>query len=456
MFYALLPSNSVPTFICTVYGRNNDIFDKKEGKNTDIVAQNMTKQLSYTKITSEYFAISNILCNFAVSLQIYITIMEYIERQIVEIMQKAAKYFPVICITGPRQSGKSTLIRHKFQNYMRFSMEDYNTRELAESDPISFLNQTKEGMILDEIQRLPMLLSYIQGIVDEHPERKFVISGSSNFTLMRGISQSLAGRVGVFDLLPMSYKEMAELWSHKTIDEILFSGMYPAICAEKNTSGLYYPSYIRTYIDRDIRELVNVSNISQFHIFLKLCAARIGSIFNASELANETGVSVNTINSWLTILEASYIVMRLQPWSENTRKRLTKSPKIYFCDTGLACHLLNIESPEQLARDKMRGHLFENFIIIEQLKGRLNNGKASNAYFFRDSNRNEIDLLVDNGGELDVYEIKSSMTFSTSFNAVLQKTNALLTTKVRSKTVIYAGDLENRDGDIKLLNWRNL
>lgn len=382
--------------------------------------------------------------------------MEYIERQITKIIHKAAEYFPVICITGPRQSGKSTLIRHEFQNYLRFSMEDYNIRELAESDPISFLNQTKDGMVLDEIQRLPMLLSYIQGIVDEHPDRKFIISGSSNFTLMRGISQSLAGRVGVFDLLPMSYKEMAELWSHKTIDGILFGGMYPAVCAEKNTPDLYYPSYTRTYIDRDIRELVNVSNISQFHIFLKLCAARIGSIFNASELANEVGVSANTINSWLTILETSYIVIRLQPWSENSRKRLIKSPKIYFCDTGLACYLLGIESAEQLARDKMRGHLFENFIVMEQLKSRLNNGKTGNAYFFRDSNGNEIDLLVNNGGELDAYEIKSSMTFCTSFNAILQKADSLLTTKVRNKAVIYSGDLENRDGDIKLLNWRNL
>jgi len=382
--------------------------------------------------------------------------MEYIERQATELIQKAAKYFPVICITGPRQSGKSTFIRHEFPEFARFSMEDYNVRELAEGDPISFLNQTHGGMVIDEIQRLPMLLSYIQGIVDEKPERKFVISGSSDFTLMRGISQSLAGRVGVFDLLPMSYTEVASLWSEKSLDEILYSGLYPAICAGINIPELYYPSYVRTYIDRDIRELVNVSNISQFHIFLKLCAARIGSIFNASELANEVGVSANTINSWLTILETSYIVVRLQPWSENTRKRLTKSAKIYFCDTGLACHLLNIESPEQLARDKMRGHLFENLIIMEQLKGRLNSGKIRNAYFYRDSNGNEIDLLVDNGDELDAYEIKSSMTFSSSFNAVLAKTDSLLTTKVRKKRVIYAGELENKEGEIGLLNWRNL
>lgn len=382
--------------------------------------------------------------------------MEYIERQITKIIHKAAKYFPVICITGPRQSGKSTLIRHEFQNYLRFSMEDYNIRELAESDPISFLNQTKDGMVLDEIQRPPMLLSYIQGIVDEHPDRKFIISGSSNFALMRGVSQSLAGRVSVFDLLPMSYKEVAQLWSDKTIDEILFSGLYPAICAGKNIAELYYSSYMRTYIDRDVRELLNVRSISQFHIFLRLCAARIGSIFNASELANEVGVSANTINSWLTILETSYIVIRLQPWSENSRKRLIKSPKIYFCDTGLACYLLGIESAEQLARDKMRGHLFENFIVMEQLKSRLNNGKTGNAYFFRDSNGNEIDLLVNNGGELDAYEIKSSMTFCTSFNAILQKADSLLTTKVRNKAVIYSGDLENREGDIKLLNWKNL
>ena len=380
---------------------------------------------------------------------------DFIERDLAATLLVASQYFPVLCVTGPRQSGKSTLIKHIFNGYRRFTLEDYDVRSMAQNDPLGFLNQTNEGMIIDEVQRVPELLSYIQGIVDDRPERRFVLSGSSNFLLLKTVSQSLAGRAGVFELLPMSLSEAKEAYAEKTLDEIIYNGCFPAVCAGKNVAKYLYPAYTKTYIDKDLRQLININNLSQFHTFLRLCAARIGSIFNASELAGEVGVASNTINAWVSVLEASYIIMRLQPWSENTRKRLTKSPKLYFCDTGLACHLLDIESPEQLSRDKMRGHLFENLIVMEALKQRYNMGKESNIFFFRDAKGNEIDLLIREAGELKAIEIKSSQTYAPSFEDVLKNTNSLLTTPVSKRAVVYAGNMENATADIALLNYRN-
>lgn len=380
---------------------------------------------------------------------------DFIERDLAATLLDASQYFPVLCVTGPRQSGKSTLIKHIFNGYRRFTLEDYDVRSMAQNDPLGFLNQTNGGMIIDEVQRVPELLSYIQGIVDDRPERRFVLSGSSNFLLLKTVSQSLAGRAGVFELLPMSLSEAKEAYAEKTLDEIIYNGCFPAVCAGKNVAKYLYPAYTKTYIDKDLRQLININNLSQFHTFLRLCAARIGSIFNASELAGEVGVASNTINAWVSVLEASYIIMRLQPWSENTRKRLTKSPKLYFCDTGLACHLLDIESPEQLSRDKMRGHLFENLIVMEALKQRYNKGKESNIFFFRDAKGNEIDLLIREAGELKAIEIKSSQTYAPSFEDVLKNTDSLLTTPVSKRAVVYAGNMENATADIALLNYRN-
>ena len=380
---------------------------------------------------------------------------DFIERDLAATLLDASQYFPVLCVTGPRQSGKSTLIKHIFNGYRRFTLEDYDVRSMAQNDPLGFLNQTNGGMIIDEVQRVPELLSYIQGIVDDRPERRFVLSGSSNFLLLKTVSQSLAGRAGVFELLPMSLSEAKEAYAEKTLDEIIYNGCFPAVCAGKNVAKYLYPAYTKTYIDKDLRQLININNLSQFHTFLRLCAARIGSIFNASELAGEVGVASNTINAWVSVLEASYIIMRLQPWSENSRKRLTKSPKLYFCDTGLACHLLDIETPEQLSRDKMRGHLFENLIVMEALKQRYNKGKESNIFFFRDAKGNEIDLLIREAGELKAIEIKSSQTYAPSFEDVLKKTGSLLTTPVSKRAVVYAGNMENAAADIALLNYRN-
>ena len=381
----------------------------------------------------------------------------YIKREIESTILEAAQYFPVITVTGPRQSGKTTMLKQIFPHLHYYSLEDLDTRSFAMEDPVRFLHLHEEGMILDEVHNYPELLSYIQGIVDENPKKRFVLSGSSNFALLKKVSQSLAGRSGVFELLPLSISEVKEQVEYVTdADQLLYRGLYPAVCSGKNIPKFLYPSYIKTYLERDVRDLLNVKDMRQFNMFLRLCAGRIGSVYNASEIAGEVGVSSKTIQSWTSILQASYVIYLLPPYFENSRKRLTKSPKIYFCDTGLACSLLGIEGAEQLAFDKMRGHLFENLIVIEMLKRRLNQGKEDNLYFYRDSNQNEVDILVEHGTSLDAIEVKSAMTFSPSFEKTLKKVDTWLNTPIDHRTVVYAGTLEDEKSDIHLLNYLHL
>ncbi|MCI6511115.1 MAG: ATP-binding protein [Prevotella sp.] len=381
----------------------------------------------------------------------------YIKRKIESTILEAAKYFPVITVTGPRQSGKTTMLKHIFPHLHYYSLEDLDTRSFAMEDPVRFLHLHEDGMILDEVHNYPELLSYIQGIVDEQPHKKFVLSGSSNFALLKKVSQSLAGRSGVFELMPLSIEEVkGQIEYVDDADQLLYQGLYPAVCSCKNIPKFLYPSYVKTYLERDVRDLLNVKDMRLFNMFLKLCAGRIGSVFNASEIAGEIGVSSKTIQAWVSILQASYVVYLLPPYFENSRKRLTKSPKMYFCDTGLACTLLGIESAEQLAFDKMRGHLFENLIVVELLKRRLNEGKESNLYFYRDSNQNEVDILVNNGSSLDAIEVKSAMTYNPSFEKALLKVNEWVNPPVGKRTIIYAGTLEDDKSDIRLLNYRNM
>lgn len=383
--------------------------------------------------------------------------LAYIKRKIESTILEAAKYFPVITVTGPRQSGKTTMLKQIFPHLHYYSLEDLDTRSFAMEDPVRFLHLHEDGMILDEVYNYPELLSYIQGIVDEQPHKKFVLSGSSNFALLKKVSQSLAGRSGVFELMPLSIEEVkGQIEYVDDADQLLYQGLYPAVCSCKNIPKFLYPSYVKTYLERDVRDLLNVKDMRLFNMFLKLCAGRIGSVFNASEIAGEIGVSSKTIQAWVSILQASYVVYLLPPYFENSRKRLTKSPKMYFCDTGLACTLLGIESAEQLAFDKMRGHLFENLIVVELLKRRLNEGKESNLYFYRDSNQNEVDILVNNGSSLDAIEVKSAMTYNPSFEKALLKVNEWVNPPVGKRTIIYAGTLEDDKGDIRLLNYRNM
>lgn len=381
--------------------------------------------------------------------------IQFIKRDLSAAIIEASMYFPVITLTGPRQSGKSTLLRHLFKNVPYTSMEELDTREIALTDPKAFLKRFDKGVIIDEVQRAPELLSYIQGIVDEYPDRRYYLTGSSQFALLKNVTQSLAGRTAVFELLPLSMREIEDINLDKDIDSILYNGFYPAIWSGKNIPKLLYPNYVKTYIERDVRDLLNIKDLDKFQRFLRLCAARIGSIFNASELSNELGVAANTVSSWLSVLQASYLVYLLPPFYTNTRKRLTKSPKLYFTDCGLAAYLLEIDSPAVMNHDKMRGHLFENYVVTQYLKGEYNRGKSGGMYFYRDSNGNEVDLLIKKGAGYDCIEIKSAETFHTDFTKGIEKFEKEYPELVKDKYVIYGGE-SMPDLPVKIINYTEI
>ena len=380
----------------------------------------------------------------------------YLNRTMEGIIREAAKYFSVISVTGPRQSGKSTLLKYLFPNVPKYSLKDVNVREFAEHDPVAFLHQHPGGMFIDEVQKVPQLLEYIQGIVDDNPDCQFLLTGSSNFELLHSLSESQPGRAGVYELLPMTYHETESTMGEMSLNEFLYSGLYPAICAKKNKARLFYPSYVKTYLERDVRDLLKIKDQMQFMKFMKLCAARVGSVFNASEIAGQLGVDGKTVTSWLSVLQASYLVTLLPPYYENISKRLVKSPKLYFNDPGLACFLLDIESPRQLERDKMRGAIFENYVVMEVIKHRYNRGLLDGVYFYRDSNQNEVDILLKEEGEITAIEVKSSMTYHSSFEDSISKLAEWIKTPISNKLIVYTGDFENTTANIKVLNYRHL
>lgn len=380
----------------------------------------------------------------------------YLNRTMEGILREAAKYFSVISVTGPRQSGKSTLLKYLFPNVPKYSLKDVNVREFAEHDPVAFLHQHPGGMFIDEVQKVPQLLEYIQGIVDDNPDCQFLLTGSSNFELLHSLSESLPGRAGVYELLPMTYHETESTMGEMSLNEFLYSGLFPAICAKKNKARLFYPSYVKTYLERDVRDLLKIKDQMQFMKFMKLCAARVGSVFNASEIAGQLGVDGKTVTSWLSVLQASYLVTLLPPYYENISKRLVKSPKLYFNDPGLACFLLDIESPRQLERDKMRGAIFENYVVMEVIKHRYNRGLLDGVYFYRDSNQNEVDILLKEEGEITAIEVKSSMTYHSSFEDSISKLAEWIKTPISNKLIVYTGDFENTTANIKVLNYRHL
>lgn len=380
----------------------------------------------------------------------------YIPRRLESVIAEAAKYFSVISVTGPRQSGKSTMLKHLFPDLPKYSMKDLHVRAFAEQDPVAFLNQHKSGMFIDEVQKVPILLDYIQGIVDDDPNRRFVLTGSSNLELLQGLTESLPGRAGVYELMPMSLTETAEQSANKNTNQLLFDGLYPAICAGKNVARLFYPSYVKTYLEKDVRDLLRIKDQLQFLKFMKLCAARVGSLFNASEIGMEVGVDSKTIAHWLSVLQASYLVTLLPPYYENISKRVVKTPKLYFNDPGLACYLLDIETPRQLELDKMRGAIFENMIVMECIKYRYNQGKEGNVYFYRDSNGQEVDILVKEEGQLTAIEVKSSMTYQPAFAKSLQRLPEWTSTPIKCRAVVYGGDFENTAGDIRVIRYNHI
>ena len=354
-------------------------------------------------------------------------------------LRTLAGQFKAVAVVGPRQSGKTTLVRMAFPDKAYVSLENPDTRRFAIEDPRGFIAGYPDGAILDEIQRTPDIFSYLQKVLDENKGKgRFIITGSNNFLLQENITQSLAGRVGYLYLLPLSINELPK---HKlSVNEQIHKGFYPAMYEQEGQTdvGKYYLNYIRTYIERDVRLIRNVTDLYTFERFLRLCAGRTGQLLNMNSLAVETGVDNKTIGAWLSVLEASFVVFRLQPYHKNYNKRIVKMPKLYFYDTGVASALLGIENPAQLALHPFRGGLFENMIIVDFLKSRYNKGKPNNLYFWRDSLGTEIDLLVEKANSLLPIEIKSGQTITDDY---FKSMSAWLRISGMEKGwVIYAGD----------------
>jgi len=378
-----------------------------------------------------------------------------IKRDISRKLVYLASKFPVISVTGPRQSGKTTLVKSVFAGHDYHSLEDINTREFAHNDPKGFLSGFKKGMIIDEIQRSPELLSYIQTIADSSGKAgRFVITGSQNLLVSHNISQTLAGRVAILRLLPFSINELKNSSVKiKNADELMFKGLYPRIYDKKIKPTDWYPNYIHTYLERDIRTLKNVSDLNTFQKFLKLCAGRTGQMLNLTSLGNDCGISHNTAKAWISILEASYIVHLLRPYHINFNKRLVKMPKLYFYDTGLVCSLLGIKSAQQLTAHYLRGSIFETMIISEIIKTRLNEGNEPDTYFWRDKLGNEIDCVIENANELIKVEIKSGKTINEDFFAGLRYWSKVSGGDSKHSYLIYGGAENQKRSFADVKNW---
>ena len=373
-------------------------------------------------------------------------------------IMRLAKGFPVIAITGPRQSGKTTLARNAFPDKPYLTLEDPDTLLLAESDPRGLLSHYPDGLILDEAQRAPQLFSYLQGFVDNQlVPGKYVLTGSQQFGLLSGITQSLAGRVGMVQLLPFAMEELnSDGKLPDDIDRLMLRGMYPPLYDRDLLPEDWFAGYVNTYIERDVRQLINVRDLSAFQRFVRMCAARTGQLLNLSSLSTDCGITHNTAAAWISVLEASYIIFQLRPHFANFSKRLVKTPKLYFLDTGLAAWLLGIRQQEQLAFHAQRGALFENLVVTEFLKGRFNRGRQADLYFWRDSKGLEVDLLLDDGISLKPVEIKSGQTIVPDYMTSLKKWCALSGNPERPALVVYGGDKMLASGNISLIPWREL
>jgi hypothetical protein len=381
-----------------------------------------------------------------------------IPRDAAKTLSRLAKGFPIVAITGPRQAGKTTLAKAVFGDKPYITLENPDEREFAQNDPKRFLARFSQGAILDEIQRCPELLSWLQGWVDDRGLMgDFVLTGSAQLDLVAGITQTLAGRVGRVELLPLSASELAAANAlPSSLTHMLFQGGYPALYSRAVTPQDWFSNYMATYVERDVRQLINVRELGQFQTFVKMCAARTGQLLNLSSLGADCGISAVTAKQWLTVLEASYIVALLRPHHNNFGKRLVKTPKLYFLDSGLAAWLLGIRDAQTLETHASRGALFETWVFSELYKQSLNAGQTPALHFWRDSTGNEIDLIDETAQGLRPIEIKSGATYAKDWVAGLRKWQALAKTESLQPAIVYGGDLSFEREDLKIWGWKDV
>ncbi len=381
----------------------------------------------------------------------------YIGRALTEETFETAKEFKIVCVIGPRQSGKTTLCKQLFTEKTYVNLEDPDVLLVAKTNPKAFLSKYPKGAIFDEVQRIPELFNYLQGIVDSSDEMgQFILSGSNNFLMQQNISQSLAGRVGYIELLPFSLAELeASNIQNETLNKQILEGFYPDIIRKKSSASRWITNYIRTYLERDVRLIRNIGDILVFSKFLKICASRTSQLLNMSSIAKELGVEHKTLDAWLSVLESSYILYRLPPYFNNFNKRLIKSSKIYFYDTGIVCHLLGIRSVEGLQKSNYYGAIFENFIISEIIKNRKNKEQFGEVYFYRDSTGNEVDVLIENEGILIPIEIKSAVKIQKEHHKNLKWFQKVF--RQEGGILLYAGnENESFPNEIEQLSWTNV
>lgn len=381
-----------------------------------------------------------------------------IKRDIEKKIKQLAKQFPALALIGPRQSGKTTLVKSLFPRKKYVSLEDLDVRERALKDPRGFLSNYPQGAIFDEIQRVPTLFSYLQTEIDQNQKAgRFILTGSQNILLQANIAQSLAGRIALLKLLPLNFNELKKTdFKFKNYEEYLFKGSYPRLYDQKITPSDWHSNYLQTYVERDVRLIKNITDLNLFQKFIKLCASRIGQILNLTSLGNDCGINHNTARAWLSLLESSFILFSLHPYYQNFSKRLIQMPKIYFYDTGLAAHLLGIKNAEQLSSHYLKGGLFESMIISEVIKKRLNQGLEPNLYYWRDKTGNEIDLIFEKSNKIEAIEIKSGQTISQDFFKGLQYFNSLSKAKNIHQNLVYGGEDNFNQQSTKVISWKNL
>lgn len=375
----------------------------------------------------------------------------YIYRALTPAIEEAHKYYPVILITGARQVGKSTLCRNLFPDYRFENLENISSRVAALRDPVAFIENLGSRAIIDEVQNCPELFSQIQCVVDEDKTKRFILTGSCNFTLMKNACQSMVGRVAVFTLPQFSLGELSAGETQLPTDTLIQQGFYPGVIADGIPAKLFYTSYYNTYIERDVRDVLRIGNLVKFDTFIRLVASRVGSELNASALSTEVGISSTTISEWISILQASYIVFALPPYFANISKRLTKMPKYYFYDTGLLCYLLNIDNPKKLVGYPLRGQIFENLVVGEMMKEAFNRAATPNLYFYREHSGREVDVLRMGADRIDAYEIKSASTFREEFMSNMDQLKKILDRPVDT-TLIYDG----QSFPPQILNFRDI